>query len=127
MISNHNLKDIAVLLPTNDAVYEYQDIFNEYGVEVEINTRDNRELDFRTSKPKLMTYHSAKGLQFDTVFMPNVDQLRNYQKVSTYVAMTRSSKNLYLFSMSGNPNILSRAPSSLFNKTTSDSDIDFDF
>ena len=48
----------------------------------------------------LMTYHSAKGLDFDNVFIPFLnDQLQIAQSKSDIlfmVAMTRSKKNLYL-------------------------------
>lgn len=125
VISNHGLKDVAILLSTNDLVEEYQDMFLQAGVQVEINTRSQRELNFKTSHPKLMTYHSAKGLQFDTVFMPNIDQLQHYQKIPAYVAMTRSSNNLYLFSRTRRPSILSRAPSTLFNDPNQELNFDF--
>ena len=54
----------------------------------------------------LMTYHSSKGLDFDNVFLPMLDEGNiwfpsdkyNEEKLKTLfmVAMTRSKKNLYL-------------------------------
>lgn len=53
-------------------------------------------------KITIMTYHSSKGLDFDHVFLPcmNNDQFISYDedlsKVLFMVAMTRSKKNLYI-------------------------------
>lgn len=48
----------------------------------------------------LMTYHSAKGLDFDNVFLPFLNSelsiSPNNEKTLFMVAMTRSRKNLYL-------------------------------
>jgi superfamily I DNA/RNA helicase len=48
----------------------------------------------------LMTYHSAKGLDFDNVFIPfltkNLQISQTKPLVLFMVAMTRSKKNLYL-------------------------------
>ena len=49
-----------------------------------------------------MTYHSSKGLDFDNVFMPGLNQSlyitpnELLNRVLFMVAMTRSRKNLYL-------------------------------
>lgn len=34
------------------------------------DSRNKDTLNFKTEHPKLMTYHSAKGLQFETVIIP---------------------------------------------------------
>lgn len=49
-----------------------------------------------------MTYHSSKGLDFDNVFMPGLNNMlfiarnEDMAKVLFMVAMTRSRNNLYL-------------------------------
>lgn len=54
------------------------------------------------SKISLMTYHSSKGLDFDNVFLPSLDNgmsicgNANKGKTLFMVAMTRSRNNLYL-------------------------------
>lgn len=55
-----------------------------------------------TRKIAVMTYHSAKGLDFDNVFLPDLDNTlfisrnENLSKTLFMVAMTRSRNNLYL-------------------------------
>ena len=54
-------------------------------------------LDFRTILPKVMTYHSAKGLQFDIVILPMYEGANsNDSRKSLYVAMTRTMHKLYV-------------------------------
>ena len=44
-----------------------------------------------------MTYHSAKGLQFETVILPFYQGASNLdEKKSLYVAMTRTYRHLYV-------------------------------
>ena len=47
--------------------------FAEAGIEVSVQKRDE-PIDFSTPLPKLMTYHQGKGLTFDSVFLPRLDQ-----------------------------------------------------
>jgi superfamily I DNA/RNA helicase len=57
---------------------------------------DEVELDFNSNLPKVMTYHSAKGLQFDTVFMPHCGEDWIEYKNAFYVALTRTSRQLII-------------------------------
>lgn len=62
----------------------------------------------KTDVVKVMTIHTAKGLEFDTVFIPGLvegqfpsSRLRNYDEMEEerrlfYVAITRAKRNLYL-------------------------------
>jgi len=82
LIRNRQLKGdrIAVLYPTNRQVYGFSTGLKELGIETEVpgkrKLQDNYSaIDFQTDLPKVMTYHSAKGLTFDTVIMP---QLKEY-------------------------------------------------
>lgn len=82
VIRNRQLKGdrIAVLYPTNRQVYGFSKGLGELGIETEVPVKGNRKskyssVDFETELPKIMTYHSAKGLTFDTVIMP---QLKEY-------------------------------------------------
>lgn len=62
----------------------------------------------------LLTYHSAKGLDFETVFLPYFDEtfplsFDNLQdKTLLYVAMTRSKLNLYFSYSVNSSNIIQR-------------------
>ena len=64
---------IAVLFPMQRQVHGFAKGFAEAGVKVSVQTRDE-PIDFSTPLPKLMTYHQGKGLTFDSVFLPRLDQ-----------------------------------------------------
>lgn len=65
-----------------------------------------------------MTYHSAKGLQFDIVIIPMFDGANNEEtRKALYVAMTRTMHQLYL--MYNTPNLaspLDKVPPRLYKK-----------
>jgi hypothetical protein len=74
-------------------------------------------LDFRTILPKVMTYHSAKGLQFDIVILPMYEGANsNDSRKSLYVAMTRTMHKLYV--LYSTPELRSplNVPSHLYKK-----------
>ncbi|SKA09274.1 RNA helicase [Chitinophaga eiseniae] len=119
-IRTRNLTDTAILLPYNtksaanyvprnvhrnvESVSEYLD---SQGFSHEFKMRDDNDwdrsdLDFDSELPKVLTWHSAKGLQFEAVFMPFCEYpyhddwfVENYKK-PLYVGLTRSYKHLYL-------------------------------
>lgn len=64
---------IAVLFPMQRQVHGFAQGFTEAGIEVSVQKRDE-PIDFATPLPKLMTYHQGKGLTFDSVFLPRLDQ-----------------------------------------------------
>ncbi|MEP6671818.1 MAG: UvrD-helicase domain-containing protein [Chthoniobacter sp.] len=59
---------IAILFPTQRKLYGFAKALRERGLDLETQ----KELDFGTGKPKMITYYSAKGLTFDTVLMPRL-------------------------------------------------------
>ena len=82
--------------------------------------RNNIEnLNFSSSNPKLMTYHSAKGLQFETVFIPLgwYGRSQASRKKALYVAMTRTYRDLYITYSGQLPNMISRIPTNLYKTT----------
>lgn len=89
---------IAILLPQNRQVFGFAIGLREAGLEVE--TPDN--MDFSKDDPKLMSYHSAKGLTFDSVLMPrltsNAFPRLTPEKVDRllFVGITRASKWVYM-------------------------------
>ncbi len=116
-ISNRNYTDVAILLPFNikeKAVHRnghrnvefVKNYFDSKNFSHECKMRDlehdNMELDFDSDLPKVMPFHSSKGLQFETVFIPfcdypcHDDWFINGFKKPLYVALTRTYRNLYL-------------------------------
>ena len=62
-----------------------------------------------------MTYHSAKGLQFETVIIPFFKGARNTdERKALYVAMTRTYRNLYILCEGALQYPLSNVPGRLY-------------
>lgn len=119
-IKTRNFTDCAILLPfnNNESAMSYvprnehrnveavRDYFDSKGFIAEhkmtINDWDDSDLDFDSELPKVMTCHSSKGLQFETVFIPFCDYpyhdnwFIGYFQKPLYVGLTRTYKNLYL-------------------------------
>ena len=78
------------------------------GIPVQWKTRDNMDIDFKSTSPKIITWHCAKGLQFNDVFIPccGLNEFKHYvnwdidpmaeNESALYVATTRPLENLYL-------------------------------
>lgn len=105
---------IAILLPTKRQVHGFRKGLEEFGLEAEIHDR-GEVLDFTSTTPKLLTYHSAKGLTFDTVLLPRLvagsfrgrDQELLLRMM--FVAVTRAVRWVYLSTEAGKePEFLAR-------------------
>lgn len=102
-ITNRQITDAGILFPTNDEVKQAYEYLRGKGhaVEAKYDDRQNfknsrMDLDFSNDNPKLITYHSAKGLQFEAVFLPECSVSYNDQRKPLYVAVTRSYRYLYI-------------------------------
>ena len=98
-----DLTDVAILLPENDLVKQVVSIFTKLNYSVEFKYKEGKKthdtLNFSTTAPKVMTYHSAKGLQFENVFIPVLEYFQDDgadRRTALYVAMTRTYKRLYV-------------------------------
>jgi len=96
IINNRNITDSAILFSHNEEVEKAFNYLEESGHNVEAKFRREMTLDFTSDNPKIMTYHSAKGLQFEAVFMPECSSDKSDDRNSLYVAMTRSYEYLYI-------------------------------
>lgn len=107
--------NIAILLPFKNTVKEYHDILDEMDIAHSFYYEDQKE--FPNGCPPIdnvhiTTFKSAKGLEFDTVLVPDfgsMDYLCNKYDVidwnDFYVAVTRARTNLYLFSNNNIPQL----------------------
>ena len=92
------------LMPSNDGVLRMAEALNGLDIPCEFkyspkgNQKEWRDtLNFKSGFPKIMTYHSAKGLQFESVFLPEYEGASNEDKrKALYVAMTRTWRDLYV-------------------------------
>jgi superfamily I DNA/RNA helicase len=128
--NRQQLSDVGILLPHNENVKQVSMLLNSLGVDHELKYEDKENridtLDFTTINPKVMTYHSAKGLQFDTVFLPNILDLSSIPKrhiseqKALYVAMTRTCRLLYVMYSGSLPHPLCDVPPILYKTTETD-------
>ena len=117
-------QSVGILLPNNDLVIDTCVKLQNLGVQVEFKYNDDESgnyvdtLDFSSSNTKILTYHSAKGLQFDTVILPMYAGANDEDsRKALYVAMTRAMHQLYI--MYSTPTLnppLSEVPSLLYMK-----------
>ena len=104
IIGKNGYRNTAILVPENEMVYDMMKEFTsaDFACEFKYNIGLNDEsykdnLNFHTETPKLLTYHSAKGLQFETVILPFYQGARSTEeRKALYVAMTRTYRNLYV-------------------------------
>lgn len=108
-IEANNDKSIGVFLPDNAAVLQFCEQLSSLGVAFEFKyelqkARGHKSgykpfntLDFSNLLPKVMTYHSAKGLQFEIVILPWYRGASTEdEKKALYVAMTRTQSQLII-------------------------------
>lgn len=128
LIVSRNMTDVAVLLPDNNMVRGIADDLGRLGLNCEVKYQDKDDwknskddLDFSSTNVKVMTYHSAKGLQFEAVFLPCLEDFKIYgdnNRKALYVAMTRTYKYLYMMYSGAMPSVLSKIPNDLYLTTT---------
>jgi superfamily I DNA/RNA helicase len=112
-IETEGLDDVAILLPNNNIIEKVHKFFSEKGIGTQIrytiDLPENRSagiypmfrnvdtLDFTNQNlPCILTYHSAKGTEFDNVFIPFADDDNDINRNAFYVAVTRSSSKLFI-------------------------------
>ena len=104
LVTDNESRNIGVLLPNNSEVIRIVQEFSNNNVECEFKYNKGENdcdyvdtINFNTTLPKIMTYHSAKGLQFDLVILPMYAGANNDEaKKALYVAMTRTMHSLYV-------------------------------
>lgn len=90
---------IGILVPQNRQVYGFAEGLIEAGLDVESSAKPgDGEYDFNSQKPKVLTFHSAKGLTFDTVIIPRLVG-KSFQRLNEaeitrllFVGITRAQK-----------------------------------
>lgn len=125
------MSDVAILLPRNEDVREMYDRLSKLG-NYEVRCKGGKDspqqgqdtLDFSSSNPKIMTYHSAKGLQFETVFLPYVEDFTEttLTRKALYVAITRTYRNLYVMYSGCLPAVLNQVDTKLYKTSEDDAD-----
>ena len=111
---NGGLKSVGILFRDNESMKRAYRYFteNDLPTSMVIDSQTIGE-DFDSAAPNLMTYHGAKGLQFETVFIPNCSD-PGYDKAPLYVALTRTYSSLYIMYTGQKSYFISQIPSELY-------------
>ena len=118
LIKNKGMEDVGILFRNNNDVDEAYDYFSEHGIQVEAKSYKHKdELDFTSDNPKLMTYHSSKGLQFENVFIPECTAYGVDDRNPLYVAITRTYKALYIMHSGNLSTFFDDVPTSLYDNS----------
>lgn len=112
-IETEGMDDVAILLSNNDIIEKVHKKFSEKGIGTQVrytvDLPENRTagvypmfksvdtLDFTNHDlPCILTFHSAKGTEFDNVFIPFSDDDNKIDRNAFYVAVTRSSSKVFI-------------------------------
>lgn len=119
IINNRHFEDIGILFSHNENVKYAFDYLTKKGMNVEARYSRGAQnnvmsLDFSSDNPKLMTYHSAKGVQFESVFLPECSENDKKYKEPIYVAITRSYQSLYIMHSGNLSSFFDEIPSNLY-------------
>ncbi len=121
-IEERGYTDVGILLPNNKIVKNVDEYFKKINLRVEakydISWPDNTKfnLNFHSENPKVITYHSSKGLQFEAVFIPgcSMNELPGGSINPLYVALTRTYQDLFIIYSDSKTKMLAAVPESLF-------------
>jgi|GEM_PF-1062262 len=108
-IENNGLTDVGILVPSEEDVKYVWSILQENGIDSQVKFNehfvDHRgynmfrqidTLDFSNPDiPSILTFHSAKGTQFDNVFILFAEE-GDVKRNPFYVAITRPMRQLYI-------------------------------
>lgn len=135
VVKAQNYTDVGILFPTNTDVDNAKIYYDKkkWGVECKVRKAgsDSMDLDFKTDNPKMMTYHSAKGLQFEAVFLPMCVSDDEKDRNPLYVALTRSYRDLFILYSNHLSTFIANIDRNLFeyhnekNKSSASSDLPF--
>ena len=104
-IRNEDLDDVAILVPTVADVVRVYNFLKDHNINSQVLYRTSETVPFRTINtldmvnndlPCILTYHAAKGTEFDNVFVPFANYGSLPDRNAFYVACTRSSHSLYI-------------------------------
>jgi len=115
IISNRNLEDVGIFFRYNNDVERAYEYFKDKGINVEAKFGRTIDLNFNSDNPKLMTYHSSKGLQFEAVFLPECYSSNNDDRNPLYVALTRTYQALYVMHSGNLSSFFDAVPKDLYD------------
>jgi len=117
IIKNRHFEDVGILFRHNSDVERAYEYLQDKGINVEAKYDRTIDLDFNSDNPKILTYHSAKGLQFEAVFIPNCTCEDEESRNPLYVAITRSYQSLYILHSGNLSSFFDEIPEDLYETT----------
>ena len=115
LIKNKHMEDVGILFRQNNEVEKAYKYFQENDMNVEAKYGRFMDLDFTSDNPKMMTYHSSKGLQFENVFLPNCTVEDDENRNPLYVAVTRTYRSLYIMHSGNLSSLFDDVPEDLYD------------
>ncbi|MBN1971233.1 MAG: ATP-binding domain-containing protein [Candidatus Delongbacteria bacterium] len=123
IIKNRSFEDVGIFLPTNAEVERVSNYLTQKGlnneVKYDMNQRTINTLNFNSDNPKIVTYHSAKGLQFEAVFIPNCTSNEEDKRSALYVAITRTYQSLFIMHSGNLSTFFDEIPTNLYETSLS--------
>ena len=124
---NHPLERVGVLVPDTATLDEFDRAFARRGLKNKHEFYSSKQwkrsgLDFSRPGIKMMCYQSAKGLEFDAVFIPELqrfqgDRTDDRATMQLYVLISRARERLYLtYSGHVEPAIIADLPPDLIEQ-----------
>ena len=104
-IGAEDLDDVAILVESNEQAIFVNNYLDGKGIKTQTFFRSRNEVPYDTINtldfsngdlPCVLTYYSAKGSEFDNVFIPFANNTNRCGRNDFYVACTRSSRNLVI-------------------------------
>lgn len=125
IVKNRGYDDVGILFPKNDHVEYAYNYFNRKNFGTEAKYRESMNLNFDNSLPKLTTYHSSKGLQFEAVFLPDCEENLVFNQNALYVALTRTYQDLFILHSGNLTDYIDKIPQDLYDTSLITDDIDW--
>ena len=119
LIKNKNMEDVGILFRHNEDVQRAYEYFKNHEINVEAKYGQFMDLDFNSDNPKMMTYHSSKGLQFEHVFIPECNVENEDNRNPLYVAITRTYRSLYIMHSGNLSSLFDDIPNTLYDSSLS--------
>lgn len=125
IVKNRGYDDVGILFPKNAHVEYAYNYFRNHGLNVEAKYNQSIDLNFGNSLPKLATYHSSKGLQFEAVFLPECEDISDDNQNALYVAITRTYQDLFILHSGDLTHFIDKIPNDLYDTSLIIDDIDW--
>ncbi|MBP8945626.1 MAG: AAA family ATPase [Paludibacteraceae bacterium] len=125
IVKNRNFEDVGIMFRYKKDVKSAYEYLKQKGLNVEARFYgEDKGLNFNSDNPKLMTYHSSKGLQFEAVFLPECSCSKDDDRNPLYVALTRTYQSLYIMHSGNLSSFFDSVPRNLYDTSiTSNTDL----